>query len=109
MSKEKSQHQQSSQNLNLEEGLGASETFEQSSLAFRDTISFFRAVITPPPHPLQDVVNAEHVSKWIEHEDKLLEHEEKNEQRAFEDAKQLRKHTTWRLSAYLKTCINFLR
>ncbi|MDZ7361654.1 MAG: hypothetical protein ONB46_13155 [candidate division KSB1 bacterium] len=90
MSKEKRQHQQSAQNLNPEEGLGSSETFEQSPLAFRDTISFFRAVITPPPHPLQDVVNAEHLSKWIEHE-------EKNEQRAFEDAKQLRKHTTWRL------------
>lgn len=63
---------------------------EHPTEVVHETISFARAIFNLPPHPFQGVMNAEHLTK-------LIEYEEKNEQRAFEDAKQLRKHTTWRL------------
>jgi hypothetical protein len=93
MPEENSHDQHSSQNLASEEGHeppSASEKLEHLPDTFQDTISFFRAVISPPPHPFQGIVNAEHITKWIEHV-------EKNEQRAFDDVERLRTHTIWRL------------
>ena len=93
MSEEKGHRQKSPEILppkEESEPRSPSETPEYPTEVVHETISFARAIFNLPPHPFQGVMNAEHLNK-------LIEHEEKNEQRAFEDAKQLRTHTTWRL------------
>jgi hypothetical protein len=90
MPEEKGHRQKSPQILSPKEESEQSspnERLEHPTEVVHETISFARAIFNLPPHPFQGVMNAEHLNK-------LIEHEEKNEQRAFEDAKQLRKHTT---------------